>query len=87
MGIQGTSNSYGSEGKLEWQGKVLSINDTCDKLGDKFLQLLGMHHLTNSNTTLHLYGKGKSTALKIIVNDNFEELETVLGETGASDSD
>lgn len=46
-----------------------------------------MHHVTGSDTTSYLYGKGNPTAIKILVNSNFEELETVLGEIGASDGD
>ena len=37
---------------------------TCDQLGPKCLQILGMHNLTGSDTISYLYGKGKVSALK-----------------------
>lgn len=70
-----------------WQGVVLSVNATCEKLGPKSLQLLGMHFLTGSDTTSYFYGKGKPSALKTLLNGDFKGLETALGELGASHSD
>lgn len=68
-----------------WDGNVLSIRAKYDRPGAKSLQLLGMHHLTGSGTTSYMYGKGKPTAIKIIINSYLGELETVLIEIGASD--
>lgn len=70
-----------------WQGMVLSINATCEELGPKCLQLLGMHFLTGSDTTSYLYGKGKPSALKTLLKGDFDGLYTVLGEIGASHTD
>ena len=70
-----------------WEGKVLSINTTCKELGQKSLELLGMHYLTGSDTTSYFYGKGKVSALKTLKEGNFSGLHTVLGETNASETD
>lgn len=70
-----------------WDGKVLSINATCKKLGKKCLQLLGMHYLTGSDTTSYLYGKGKASALKTLCAGNFEGLYTNLGEIHATNKE
>ena len=43
----------------QWDRTVLYINATCSNLGTKCLQLLGMHALSEYDTVLYLYGKGK----------------------------
>lgn len=54
-----------------WDGTVWDINKTCDQLGPKCLQILGMHNLTGSDTTSYLFGKGKVSALKILMAGDF----------------
>ena len=54
-----------------WEGRVLCIKYTCKNLGAKCLQLLGMHYLTGSDITSYLYGKGKVSALKSLIFQDF----------------
>lgn len=70
-----------------WQGKVLSINATCEELGPKCLQLLGMHFLSGSDSTSYLYGKGKPSALKTLLKGDFYGLYAVLSEIRANHTD
>ena len=68
----------------KWDGTILDINATCDELGPKCLQLLGMHYLTGSDTTSYLYGKGKVSALKTLRAGDFPGLSTAIGELDAT---
>lgn len=80
--------SIASDIQIEnWRGDVLSVNASCENLGPKSLQLLGMHFLTGSDTTSYFFGKGKPSALKTLLNGDFEGLDTVFGEPGANHSD
>ena len=47
-----------------WDGSVLDINVTCANLGQKCLQLPGMHALSCCDTTSYPHGKGNFTVLK-----------------------
>ncbi|MEE8115221.1 MAG: hypothetical protein V3T23_12820, partial [Nitrososphaerales archaeon] len=67
-----------------WDGAIWDINTTCDQLGPKCLQLLGMHYITGSDTTSYPYGKGKVSALKTLRAGNFPGLYSALGELNAS---
>lgn len=67
-----------------WDGTVLDINATCNKLGPKCLQLLAMHALSGCDTTSYPYGKGKISALNTLLAGDFPELADVLGEVGVS---
>ena len=67
-----------------WDGTVWDINKTCDQLGPKCLQILGMHNLTGSDITSYLFGKGKVSALNILMAGDFLELNSALGEIDAS---
>ena len=67
-----------------WDGAIWDINATCEQLGHKCLQILGMHHLTGSDTTSYLYGKGKVSALKTLRAGDFPGLYSVLGERDAT---
>ena len=60
------------------------INTTCNQLGHKCLQLLGMHYIAGSDTTSYPYGKGKALALKTLRDGNFPGLYSVLSELHAS---
>ena len=42
-----------------WDGSVIDTNATFADLGQKYLQLLGMHALSACNTTSYPYGKGE----------------------------
>ena len=42
-----------------WDGSVLDINATYADLGQKCLQLLGMHALSGYDTTSYPYCKGR----------------------------
>ena len=58
-------------------GSVLDINVTYADLGQKCLQLLGMHALSDCDTTSYPYGKGKVTALNTMVYENYRGLATI----------
>ena len=47
---------------------VLAIRTTIDKLGCKCGQLPGMHALSDCATVSYPYGKGKKSALKVLMN-------------------
>ena len=68
----------------KWDGTILDINATCDELGPKCLQFLGMHYLTGSDTTSYLYGKGKVSALKTLRAGDFPGLSTAFRELDAT---
>ena len=61
-----------------WYGYGLLVNSTCEKLYPKTFQLLGMHFLTGSAITSYFYRKGKLSALKPLLNGDFEGLDTAL---------
>ena len=51
-----------------WDRTVLDINATCANLvSETCLQLLGMHGLSGCDTASYPFGKGKATALKILL--------------------
>ena len=49
---------------------VLAIRATMDKLGCKCGQLPGMHALSDCATVSYPYGKGKKSALKVLMNND-----------------
>ena len=55
-----------------WDGPVLDINATCTDLGQKCLQLLGMHAPSGCDTTSYLYGNWKVTARNTMVSGNYQ---------------
>ena len=65
---------------------MLDINVTCNHLGNKCVQLLGMHALSGCDTTSHPRGKGKITALNLLAGD-FQGLDDVLGKVDISRAD
>ena len=69
-----------------WDGSVLDINATCANLGQKCLQLLGMHALSGCDTTSYPYGKGKVTALNTMISGNYQGLATV-GDVGTTQAE
>ena len=64
----------------KWDGMVLDIHATVVKLGDKCGQLPGMHALSGCDTVSYPYGKGKKSALKVLMNNDIDGLQDVLGE-------
>ena len=53
-------------------------------LGDRSLQLLGMHAVTGCDTVSYPFNKGKLTALSKLREGNFPELYSVVGEETAT---
>ena len=66
----------------KWDGTVLDIRATVDKLGDKCGQLPGMHALSGCDTVS--YGIGKQFTLKVLMNNDIDGLQYVLGEPDLS---
>ena len=68
----------------KWDGTVLDIRTTVDKLGDKCDQLSGMHALLGCDTVSYPCGKDKKSALKILMNNGIDGLQDILGEPDIS---
>ena len=68
----------------KWDGMVLDIHATVVKLGDKCGQLPGMHALSGYHPVSYPYGKGKTSALKVLMNNDIDGLQDVLGEPDIS---
>ncbi|CAL8233986.1 unnamed protein product [Boreogadus saida] len=71
----------------KWNGTSLDINATIRGLGDRCQGLLGMHALSGCDTASYPCGKGKTSALKVLLGKNIPGLNTVLGEPDATHSD
>jgi hypothetical protein len=71
----------------KWDGTVLNINQSCMRLQDKCLLLLGMHALSGCDTVSYPFGKGKKSAVKAILSHDLDGLDDVLGEEGATQED
>ena len=67
-----------------WDGSIIDINATCNELGPKCLQLLGMHVLSDVIRCHTLSTKCKVAALTVIKAGNFSNLFDTLGEEGVS---
>ena len=63
----------------KWDGTVLDIRATVDKWGDTCGQLPGMHALSGCDTVSYPYGKGKKSALKVLMNTDIDGLQDALG--------
>ena len=70
-----------------WDGSVLSVNATVDQLGEKCKGILSMHVLSGCDTTSYPHGKGKTTALKVLLDNDIPGLDTVIGEGDATQQD
>ena len=72
----------------KWDGTMLDIRTIVEKLGDKCGQLPGMHAFSGCNTVSYIYiypyGKCKKSALKVLMNNNIDGLQYVLGKAGVS---
>ena len=71
----------------KWDGSVLHVNDNAAALGDKRLQLLGMHAVTGCDTVSYPFKKGKLTALSKLQQGDFPESYSVVGEETATHED
>ena len=68
----------------KWDGPVLDIRATVDKLGDKCGQLPGLRALSGCDTVSYPYVKGKKSALKVLMNNDIDGLQDALGEPDIS---
>ena len=68
----------------KWDSTVLNINETCKRLGEKSLQVLGMHALSGCDTSSYPCGKGKVSAIKALSKTDLSELDTILGDPSAT---
>ena len=68
----------------KWDGTVLNINKTCKTLGEKSLQVLGMHALSGCDTSSYTCGKGKASSINALSKTDLTELDTVLGNPSAT---
>ena len=68
----------------KWDGTVLHINNIVAALGDRSLQLLGIHAVTVCDTVSHPFNKGKLTALSKLQEGNFPEVSCEVGEETAT---
>ena len=71
----------------KWDRSVLDINATVTKLGEKCQGILGMHALSGCDTVSYPSGKGKISALKVLLENDMPGLDTVLGEDDSSQCD
>ena len=52
----------------KYNGMVIDIKATADKLGDKCLDLLATHALSGCDSASYPFGKGKATAINLVLN-------------------
>lgn len=50
-----------------WDGQILNINATVDRLGPKGLHILGIHAHSGCDTASYPFGHGKTKALNILL--------------------
>ena len=69
----------------KWDGTGFYIRATVvDKLGDNCGQLPGMDALSGRDTVSYPYGKGNTSALKVVMNNHIDVLQYVVGEPDIS---
>ena len=66
-----------------WDGSVFDINAICTDLGQKCLQLLSMHALSDCDTTSYPYGKGNLTALNTMLSGIYQCL-AIIGDINST---
>ena len=71
----------------KWDGSELHVSDIAAALGDKSLQILGMHAVTGCDTVSYPFKKGKLTALSKLQQGDFPEICSVVGEGTATHED
>ena len=54
----------------KYNGKVIDINATAAKLGEKCFDLLAIHALSVCDTVSYPFGKGKTSAVNLMLNMN-----------------
>ena len=54
----------------KYNGKVIDINATAAKLGEKCFDLLAVHALSGCDTVSYPFGKGKTSAVNLMLNMN-----------------
>ena len=81
------ANVHSAVQMAKWDGTILDINATVRTLGEKCQGLLGMHALIGCDSVSYPCGKGKVTALKVLLGSAMPGLNTVLGEPDATHSD
>ena len=68
----------------KWNGDVLDINETVQRLGPKKCsQLFCIHALSGCDTVSYPFGRGKKSALKLLEID-IPGIDQVLGQPGAA---
>ena len=68
----------------KWNGDVLDVSETIEQLGPrKCSQLLGLRALSGCDTMSYPFGKGKTSALKLLYID-IPGIYQVLGQPGAT---
>ena len=56
----------------KYDGKVIDITATVEKLGDKRLDLMPAHALSGCDSVSYPFGKGKLTAIDLILNSKLK---------------
>ena len=70
----------------KWDGTVLDINSTVERLGDCCGTLLGLHAMSGCDTVSYPYVKGKASALDILQDSSIAGLDKTLGEKNATEN-
>ena len=68
----------------KWDRTVLDIRATVDTLGDKCGQLPSMYALSGGDTLTYHCGKGKQSALKVLMNNDTNGIQDALGKPDIS---
>ena len=63
-----------------WNGVAVDINSTCNELGPKCLQLMGVHVFSGCDTVSYPFNKGKIIALNTLQAGDFPGLYQMLSE-------
>ena len=69
-----------------WDGSVLGINAICADHGQKCLQLLCVHALSDFNTTSYPYNIGNVSALNTVVSGIYQCL-AIIGDIDTTHTD
>ena len=77
------------DGATARETEVLRLHNipTPTALGDKCRGLLGMHALSRCDTVSYPNGRGKVSALRVLTQTDIDELDSVLGEESATQTD
>lgn len=61
----------------KFDGTVIDVNASAEKLGDKCFQLLPLHAATGCDTVSYPYGKGKVAALNLLLKHDMDFLDSI----------